>query len=90
MILKKEGEKYEVVVIERNSHDCMINCQVYEFVNPNMPHEATADLVQTMIARSNAFLIKGKTMLIIGVGSYSKWFIFEEAKRFGINISYIL
>lgn len=86
LILKKQAEKYEVVVIEVNSHDCMINCQVYEFINPNTLHEAATELVQTMIARSNAFLMNDKTLLIIGAGSYSKWFIFEEAIKFGIKV----
>ncbi|CAE1245262.1 CRNS1 [Acanthosepion pharaonis] len=86
LILKKQAEKYEVVVIEVNSHDCMINCQVYEFMNPNTLHEAATELVQTMIARSNAFLMNDKTLLIIGAGSYSKWFIFEEAIKLGIKV----
>lgn len=87
LILKKTEEaKYEVVVLEINSHDCMINCQIYEFINRNKLHEAAADLVETMIARSNAFLIKGKTLLVIGVGDFSKWFAFEEANRHGVNV----
>lgn len=88
--MKKQAEKYEVVVIEVNSHDCMINCQVYEFMNPNTLHEAATELVQTMIARSNAFLMNDKTLLIIGAGSYSKWFIFEEAIKLGIKVRCIL
>lgn len=61
MILEKQTEKCEVAVIDVESHDCMISCQVYEFINPKTLHKAATELVQTMIARSNSFLINGKT-----------------------------
>jgi hypothetical protein len=45
--------KIEPVGIEVDSHDCTINCQLFEFMNPHTQGNAVKPYVETMIARSH-------------------------------------
>jgi len=72
--------------IEVNSHDCTINCHIYEFMYPNTKGEAFQAFVQTMIARSQRFIMRGKRVLVIGAGGFSKSFIWPAAKDYGIDV----
>ncbi|VDH96479.1 carnosine synthase [Mytilus galloprovincialis] len=76
----------EAVGIEVNSHDCTINCQLFEFLNPHRQGEAVKPLVETMIRRSQLFAMQDKTVVVVGAGGFSKKFIWESFKSFGINV----
>ena len=80
----------EPVGIEVNSHDCTINCQLFEFLNPHRQGEAVKPLVETMIRRSQLFAMQDKTVLVIGAGGFSKMFIWDSYKSFGINVSHLI
>ena len=78
--------KLEPVGIEVNSHDCTINCQLFEFMNPYTQVNAVKPYVETMIARSQKFSMQGRTVLVIGAGGYSKCFIWDTYQTFGIQV----
>jgi hypothetical protein len=54
------------VGIEVNGPNCTTNCDVFEFTYPSTIGEAFSIFIQTTIARSQAFIISHKTMLLIG------------------------
>ncbi|XP_061107050.1 carnosine synthase 1-like isoform X2 [Conger conger] len=43
-------------------------------------------LLHSPLARSQCYLMKGKTVLIIGAGGYSKTFVWEAATQYGLKI----
>ena len=57
--------KIEPVGIEVDSHDCTINCQLFEFMNPHTQGNAVKPYVETMIARSQKFSMQGRTVVVI-------------------------
>lgn len=75
--------------IEVNSHDCTINCQLFEFINPSLSGYSVAPLIQTMIDRSQAFLIAGKKILLLNLGVSSKRFILDSAKKHRIKVAIV-
>ncbi|XP_029646820.1 carnosine synthase 1 [Octopus sinensis] len=85
-LVRKNQSKFEPVLIEVNGHDCMINCQINEFINKDKIGEAAKELVNTMISRSERFLVKGKTVLFVGDGSYGKRFTLKDTRDYGIKI----
>ncbi|GAB1609406.1 carnosine synthase 1-like [Argonauta hians] len=85
-LLRKTYSGFEPVLIEVNGHDCMINCQIYEFLNQLKVRNAAKELVYTMISRSEHFLEKDKTVLFIGSGSYGKQFTLNDTRNYGIKI----
>lgn len=76
----------EPVGIEVNSHDCTINCQLFENLNRNRQGEAVRPLIETMIKRSQMFVMKDKTVLVIGAGGFSKRFIWDAYSDYGIKV----
>ncbi|KAJ8262515.1 hypothetical protein GJAV_G00167310 [Gymnothorax javanicus] len=43
-------------------------------------------LLHSPLVRSQCYLMKGKTVLVIGAGGYSKKFVWEAAKQYGLKI----
>ncbi|KAG5845449.1 carnosine synthase 1-like isoform X1 [Anguilla anguilla] len=43
-------------------------------------------LLHSPLARSQCYLMKGKTVLVIGAGGYSKKFVWEAANQYGLKI----
>ncbi|KAK3586596.1 hypothetical protein CHS0354_027737 [Potamilus streckersoni] len=74
------------VGIEVNSHDCTINCQIFENLYPKMMGTSVGPLVETMITRSQKFFMVGKRVLVVGAGGYSKHFIWPAAQEVGIKV----
>jgi len=74
--------------IEVNSHDCTINCQVYEFMYPETKGNAFRAFIQTVVARSQRFLMRGKKVLVIGAGGFSKMFIWPASKDYSIEVRF--
>nr|KAG5699351.1 hypothetical protein BaRGS_004288 [Batillaria attramentaria] len=48
--------------------------------------EAACVWVQTMVSRSQRFLMQDKTVLVVGGGQYSKRNLWQDAKDFGVKI----
>ncbi|KAL3855357.1 hypothetical protein ACJMK2_014572 [Sinanodonta woodiana] len=74
------------VGIEVNSHDCTFNCQVYENIYPQEKGLSVRPWIETMITRSQKFLLVGKTILVIGAGNYGKDSIWGAALDMGVKV----
>lgn len=74
------------IAIEVNSHDCTINCQLFESMNPELQGRSVGPLVETMVQRSQRHLMDGKTILVVGAGGFSKRFIWDAARDYGIKV----
>uniref|UniRef100_A0A0L8GBM2 ATP-grasp domain-containing protein n=2 Tax=Octopus bimaculoides TaxID=37653 RepID=A0A0L8GBM2_OCTBM len=85
-LVRKNQLEFEPVLIEVNGRDCLKKCQINEFVNRSKLGEAANELVNTMISRSELFLVKGKTVLFIGDGLYGKRFTLKDTRDYGIKI----
>ena len=55
----------------------------------NVHGRSVRPYVRTMIARSQRFIIKGKTILVIGAGGYSKRNLWPSAAKCGIKVRFI-
>ncbi|CAC5390296.1 CRNS1 [Mytilus coruscus] len=64
-VLGMVNGQLEAVGIEVNSHDCTINCQLFEFFNPHRQREAVKPLVENMIRRSRLFEMQDQTVLVM-------------------------
>ncbi|KAK3084557.1 hypothetical protein FSP39_015338 [Pinctada imbricata] len=83
------GQKNGVISpigIEVNSHDCTINCQLFEFINPRLSGSSLRPLVETMVSRSQEFVLQGRTIVVLGSGGTSKRFIWPIAKSYGVQV----
>ena len=85
-ILAKRNGTYTPIGIEVNSHDCTINCQLYEFMNPDLAGQSVGPLVQTMCERSQKYAVWGKVVVVIAAGGSSKKFIWPAAKKDNIQV----
>ena len=85
-ILAKRNGRYTPIGIEVNSHDCTINCQLYEFMNPDLAGQSVGPLVQTMCERSQKYAVWGKVVVVIAAGGSSKKFIWPAAKKDNIQV----
>lgn len=88
--LSKRGEKYVPVGIEVNSHDCIRCCQRYEFINPSSAGKSVWPLVETMIERSQAFMLKRKTILVLGLGAICRKLVLEAVIEEKFKVIYFL
>lgn len=85
-VLSEIKGSIEPVGIEVNSHDCTIICQFFETLNPHQQGETLRPLIQNMIKRSQMFAMKDKTVLVVGAGGFSKRFIWDGFKDYGIKV----
>ncbi|XP_064613939.1 carnosine synthase 1-like isoform X2 [Liolophura sinensis] len=85
-VLTRDSGMLSAVLVEVNSHDCTINNQIFEFVNPASSGEAVRLLVRTMLTRSLRYIMRGKIVLVIGAGGVSKHFVWEAANEYGIQV----
>jgi hypothetical protein len=68
------------------SHNCVTSSQLYEFLNPNLSGQSFGPFVETMIERSQGYMMRGKTILVLNRGGASKSFILESAEKDQIKI----
>eukprot|EP00898_Chlorokybus_atmophyticus_P003065 jgi/Chlat1/375/Chrsp10S00051 len=74
-------------VIEVNDHDCSLQAQTLEFILPETSGDSVRPWVATMIARGENYLMRGRTVLVVGGGGYSKRFVFTSARdQFGLRV----
>ncbi|XP_060084792.1 carnosine synthase 1-like isoform X2 [Ylistrum balloti] len=85
-VLGEKDDSLTPIAIEVNSHDCTINCQLFESMNCDIQGKSVSPLVDTMVQRSQRHLMQGKTILVIGAGGFSKRFIWKAAQDYGIKI----
>ncbi|KAK7499711.1 hypothetical protein BaRGS_00009052, partial [Batillaria attramentaria] len=74
------------VVIEVNAQDCLWSGSVFEYIHPKCRGQTARTWVQTMVARSQRFLMKDKTVLVVGAGGFSKRKLWKGAKELGVKI----
>ncbi|KAL3855372.1 hypothetical protein ACJMK2_014583 [Sinanodonta woodiana] len=74
------------VGIAVNSHNCIAKCKIFENLYPKMKGVSVRPLVETMITRSQKFIMVGKNILVVGAGGYSRQFIWKAAEKMGIQV----
>ena len=52
--------------------------------------QSVSPLVDTMVYRSQKFVLQGKTIAVVGAGGMSKRFIWPEAMHYGIKVINLL
>jgi carnosine synthase len=86
VVLKNYKGQLEPILIEVNERDCISTLQLYEVQHSSNRTDILDKWVETMLYRSYQYMLKGKNILMIGGGGYSKLNIFEFANQVGINI----
>jgi carnosine synthase len=91
VVLRNHKGQLELFLIEVNDHDCIGTLLGYGVQHsPNRTDifdKCILDKwVETMLYRSYQYMLKGKNILMIGGGGYSKLNVFEFANQVGINI----
>jgi hypothetical protein len=86
VFLRNHKNQLEPFLIEVNDHDCISTLQIYEVQHSPNRADILDKWVETMLYRSYQYMLKGKNILMIGGGGYSKLNIFEFANQVGINI----
>lgn len=76
----------EPFLIEVNARDCISTLQIYEVQHSPNRTDLLDKWVETMLYRSYQYMLKGKNLLMIGGGGYSKLNVFELANKVGLNI----
>ncbi|KAK3586591.1 hypothetical protein CHS0354_027726 [Potamilus streckersoni] len=74
------------VGIEVNSLDCITNCKIYENVYTIEKDMSFGPWIQSMMARSQKYVLSGKKVLVIGAGGYSKAFIWPAAQDMEVKV----
>jgi hypothetical protein len=74
------------VVIGVHSYQRAVTNLVSEFVDRDTAGDAFRLLIENMIARSQRFVLRGKTVLVVGAGGHSKKFVWQSAKDYGIEV----
>ena len=87
LILTKQKDAIVPVVIDVNAHDCLYHVTVLETMQPRLKGQAVRPLVHIMLARSQRFLMAGKTIVVVGAGGFSKRHIWTEARKLGVKAS---
>lgn len=86
VFLKKSNGELEPFLIEVNNHDSFGVVQVYEIQHAPSQSHILDKWIETMLYRSYQYMLRGKNILMLGSGCYSKLNVFEFANRAGINI----
>lgn len=81
------------VALELNGGLCLEACGVLEGLwaapRAGLAAEeaaAAAPLVETMLRRSARCLMEGKQLLVVGAGGFSKKFVWEAARDYGLKV----
>jgi len=84
--LRNHKSQLEPFLIEVNDRDCISTLHIYEVQHSPNRTDILDKWVETMLYRSYQYMLKGKNILMIGGGGYSKLNFFDFAKKVGINI----
>ncbi|XP_074087046.1 carnosine synthase 1 [Macrotis lagotis] len=78
------------VLLELNSCLCLEACGLLEGQwarwGQHSQWVAAGPLVETMLRRSACHLMEGKHLLVVGAGGYSKKFVWEAARDYGLKL----
>nr|KAG5708547.1 hypothetical protein BaRGS_032968 [Batillaria attramentaria] len=85
-VITKINDVITPVVTQVRGVGSLQNSAVYELINPVFRGQASRTWFQTMVARSQRFLMKGKTVLVVGAGSFSKRNLWKDARAYGVKI----
>ncbi|XP_074854164.1 carnosine synthase 1 [Carettochelys insculpta] len=88
-LLTSSEQVLKLVALEMNSHLCLETCALLESMGQAVgasAGESSRPLVETMLRRAQCHLMEGKHVLVIGAGGFSKRFIWEAARTYGIKI----
>ncbi|XP_078502636.1 carnosine synthase 1-like [Lissotriton helveticus] len=84
------------VALGVNSHHCLSSCGVFETMNCLNVSAACAGeesasslLIQTMVNRSQCYIMAGKEVLVVGAGGPNNKYIWETTREHGIKIHLI-
>lgn len=86
------GRALTPVALELNGGLCLEACGALEGLwaapRPGLAAEeaAAAPLVETMLRRSARYLMEGKQLLLLGAGGFSKKFVWEAARDYGLKV----
>ncbi|XP_075913926.1 uncharacterized protein LOC142907901, partial [Petromyzon marinus] len=86
LVLTRASGVLVPVVLDVNERRCLSTCGAFEAMNPSSRGEAAGPWLQTMLHRSQAYLLAGADVLVIGAGGTSKKFVWELAEQLGIRI----
>lgn len=92
-VLTVAGGALTPVALELNGGLCLEACGVLEglWAAPRAGQvaeeaAAAAPLVETMLRRSARCLMEGKQLLVVGGGGFSKKFVWEAARDYGLKV----
>lgn len=74
------------MAIEVNAHDCLYACFMYENTNMELQGQTSFVVVQTMMARSQRYLMQGKVVIVVGAGGYSKRRLWIDSQDIGVKV----
>ncbi|XP_078515348.1 carnosine synthase 1-like [Lissotriton helveticus] len=84
------------IAVGVNCHLCLNTCGDFESMNRSLLSPACAGsesasslLIQTMVKRSQHYIMEGKEVLVIGAGGISKKFIWESTRDYKIKVHLI-
>ncbi|XP_027711983.1 carnosine synthase 1 [Vombatus ursinus] len=84
------GGSLSPVLLELNSCLCLEACGLLEGQwarrGQRSQWAAAGPLVETMLRRSARHLMEGKHLLVVGAGGYSKKFVWEAARDYGLKL----
>ncbi|XP_078508053.1 carnosine synthase 1-like isoform X2 [Lissotriton helveticus] len=84
------------IAVGVNCHLCLNTCGDFESMNRSLLSPACAGsesasslLIQTMVKRSQYYIMEGKEVLVIGAGGISKKYIWESTRDYKIKVHLI-
>ena len=81
----RAGDTLTPVMIDAHSYHRAVSSLISEFINADTAGSAFDLLVKIMIERSQRFIMRGKSILVLQGGGHSKKFVWESAKDYGIE-----
>nr|KAG5708550.1 hypothetical protein BaRGS_032971 [Batillaria attramentaria] len=85
-VITKIDDIITPVVTSVSGQACIRDSYVHELINPENRGQASRTWAQTMVARSQRFLMKDKTVLVVGAGGFSKRNLWKDACELGVKI----
>ncbi len=86
IFLNNSNGELEPFLIEVNNHDSFGVVQIYEIQHAPSQSHILDKWIETMLYRSYQYMLRGKNILMLGSGCYSKLNVFEFANRAGVNL----